>query len=304
MPVFSIFILFAWFVPFLSIYSVGLAQEATEKAQAAAGVENLGFSGEKTVFKGFDRYKLKTAKGFCSVICPKQAAPGKPWMWRSMFWGVDIPEVDRITDADLKLVEEGYFVVVVPGDASGHPRGNQLINAAYDLLTETYGFSKTVSMASMSRETLALFRWASTYPERVESIYVDSGVCNVKSWPAGKVVKGSGSVGRGDPKAWALMKKVYNFNSNADLLAARVSPIDWLEPLAKAGVPILMACGTRDTAVPMQENAEFLAARYKALGGTVRVIYEDKGHHPHGLKDPTPVIEFIKANRPKVEGVE
>lgn len=252
------------------------------------------FLGEITEFRGFDRYEVPTAKGSISIICPKAAAPGKPWMWRSIFWGRKTPAIDQFTAADLKLLEQGYHVVKAPGDVSGHPRGNAAIDAAYDILTQEYGFSKTLSMASMSRETLALFRWASANPEKVESIYVDNGVCNVKSWPAGQLVPGSDSVGAGDPKSWALLKRTYGFSTDEEALSAKVSPIDLLEPLAQAGVPILVGFGTKDTAVPYLENGAILQQRYEALGGSIQVILEDKGHHPHGLKDPTPVVEFIK----------
>lgn len=254
------------------------------------------FPGEKSDFNGFDRYQVKTPKGMISVVCPKNAAPGKPWMWRSMFWGGTSGAVGRVTKGDLQLIEDGYHVVIAPGDVSGHPKGNDVIDAAYDTLTKDYGFSKTLSMASMSRETLALFRWASANPEKVESLYVDNGVCNVNSWPGGKRVPGSGSKGSGAPKSWELLKKTYGFESDEEALAAKVSPIDLLEPLAKAGVPILMVCGTKDVTVPYEENGAIMKERYEELGGSIQIIFEDKGHHPHGLVDPEPVIEFIKKN--------
>ena len=58
---------------------------------------------------------------------------------------------------------------------------------------------------------------------------------------------------------------------------------------------ILMVCGSKDPAVPYEENDAIMEQRYKALGGSIEVIVENKGHS-HGMKDPTPVIEFIKKN--------
>ena len=251
------------------------------------------FTGEKSDFRGFDRYELTTPKGEFSVICPKKPKANKPWMWRSIFWGKESRAVKRGTDADTKLLEKGYYVVVAPGDVSGHPRGNAAINAVYKMLTEDYGFAKKLSMASMSRETLALFRWASENPEKITSIYVDNGVCNVNSWPAGKNVEGSGSLGKGNKGSWNLLKKTYGFKTDKEALAAKVSPIDWLEPIAKAKIPMLLVCGTEDKTVPYNENCEILKNRYEALGGKVKVILEVKDHHPHGLKNPKPIIDFI-----------
>lgn len=274
----------AWFEAIQSVFPAPGAVEEVNQ-----------FSGRKTDFHGFERYEVPTAKGTISVVCPKKAAPGKPWLWRSMFWG-NAGVVRRLVAGDLLLLEQGYHVVKAPGDVSGHPKGNESIDAAYDLLTQTYGFSKTLSMASMSRETLALFRWASENPEKVESIYVDNGVCNVHSWPGGKLVPGSHSNGAGNAKSWKLLKKTYGFSSDEEALAAKVSPIDLLEPLARAGVPILMRCGTKDTTVPYEENGAIMKERFQNLGGDIQIILEEKDHHPHGLKDPVPVIEFIKKN--------
>lgn len=280
------------------IPTVDIKVPATARRKIAAA---SSFPGKKTDFRGYDRYQVKTATGTISVVCPKLAAPGKPWLWRSIFWGMKSDAVKRVTDNDLKLVQQGYHVVIAPGDVTGHPQGNAKVDAAYQTLTEDYGFSKTLSMASMSRETLALFRWASANPEKVESIYVDNGVCNVNSWPGGKLVPGSGSIANGAPKSWQGIKKAYGFTTDEQLLAAKVSPIDLLEPLAKAGVPILMGFGTKDTTVPLSENGAILKQRYEALGGWIQIITEDKGHHPHGLKDMAPVAEFIRQHTATVQ---
>ena len=266
------------------------------KAVDAEDAHETALQGKKTDFRGFDRYEVATGKGTISIVCPKKAAPGKPWLWRSIFWGMKANAVERFTATDLKLLEKGYHVVKAPGEVSGHPKGNSAIDAAYRLLTEDHGFSRTVSMASMSRETLALFQWASANPTKVDSIYVDNGVCNVKSWPAGKLIAGSGSIASGNRKSWEFLKQTYGFQSDEEALAAPVSPIDWLKPLADAKVPILMGFGTQDTAVPYEENGAILKERYEALGGDIHVILEDKGHHPHGLEDPTPVIDFVVKN--------
>jgi len=266
--------------------------EASRKAESAESADVPLFPGKRSDFRGYDRYDhVKSATGHFSIVCPKNAAPGKPWLWRSLFWEAIKP----FSNADLQLVDQGYHVVLAHGDVSGHPRGNANIDGAYELLTQEYGFSKKCSMASMSRGTLSLFRWATENPEKVESIYVDNGVCNVLSWPAGKRVPGNNSIGSGDRKSWNLFKRKFGYATDEEALKTKESPIDLLGPLAKAGVPILMVCGSKDPAVPYEENDAIMEQRYKALGGSIEVIVENKGHS-HGMKDPTPVIEFIKKN--------
>ncbi|CAA6691685.1 MULTISPECIES: GDSL-type esterase/lipase family protein [unclassified Lentimonas] len=265
-------------------------QAAQQSGDTGSGDEAMLFPGKKSDFRGYDRYdRIKTKSGHFSIICPKNPAPGKPWLWRSLFWEA----IQQFSNTDLKLVDEGYYVVLAHGDVAGHPRGSANIDAAYALLTEEYGFAKTCSMASMSRGTLSLFRWASENPEKVNSIYVDNGVLNVLSWPAGKLVPGNDSFASGAASSWAGFKKKFGYTTDEEALKTKESPIDLLEPLAKAGVPILSVCGSKDPAVPYEENDAILEERYKALGGEITVIVEDKGHS-HGMKDPTPVLEFIR----------
>lgn len=268
-------------------------EESLETAEGGGSVDSRSggaLPGEMSDFQGFDSYRFLTESGVpVKVIAPKEAAAGKPWLWRSLFWEA----VPKFRDADLKLVEQGYHVVLVHGDVSGHPSGNANIDAAYELLTEEYGFSKKCSMASMSRGTLSLFRWGTENPEKVSSIYVDNGVCNLMSWPAGKLVPGNDSVGSGDHAAWEYFKEKFGFATDQEALASKESPIDLLRPLAEANVPILLVCGSKDQAVPYEENDAIMEERYKALGGSIEVIIEEKGHS-HGMDDPTPVIDFIK----------
>ena len=273
----------------ISFLQAGVKPSPDMKAGKNASGEKP-FPGAKTDFRGYDRYdRIRTAAGHFSVVCPKEPAPGKPWLWRSPFWEA----IRKVSDSDLKLVDEGYHVVLAHGDVAGHPSGNANIDAAYELLTTEYGFSNKCSMSSMSRGTLSLFRWASANPEKVDSIYVDNGVCNVLSWPAGKLVPGSGSMASGAPSSWADFKRKFGYETDEEAIKTKESPIDQLEPLAKAGVPILMVCGNKDTAVPYEENDAIMEQRYKALGGSIKVIVENKGHS-HGMNDPTPVLEFIR----------
>jgi alpha-beta hydrolase superfamily lysophospholipase len=59
-------------------------------------------------------------------------------------------------------------------------------------------------------------------------------------------------------------------------------------------VPLFLLCGDADDVVPYEENGAIVQERYQRLGGPVQtLIKKGMGHHPHGLDDPTPVVEFI-----------
>ena len=76
------------------------------------------------------------------------------------------------------------------------------------------------------------------------------------------------------------------------------SPIDILEPIAKAKIPIIHVYGDADDVVPAAENTLIIKDRYEKLGGKIELIgKKGVGHHPHSLEDPTPIVDYILKNR-------
>jgi len=52
--------------------------------------------------------------------------------------------------------------------------------------------------------------------------------------------------------------------------------------------------GDADEVVPVAENTAVIERRYRELGGHMVVLHKPGvGHHPHGLDDSTPVVNFI-----------
>ena len=58
---------------------------------------------------------------------------------------------------------------------------------------------------------------------------------------------------------------------------------------------IIYIAGESDEGVPYAENGARMEQQYKKLGGTFELILrQGEGHHPHGLADPKPVVDFIQ----------
>lgn len=73
-----------------------------------------------------------------------------------------------------------------------------------------------------------------------------------------------------------------------------------MPPLPGARVPILLIYGDSDSVVPHQENSALVYERYKALGGAVeQIVKPGRDHHPHGLADPRPIVDFFEKVRRK-----
>jgi len=78
-----------------------------------------------------------------------------------------------------------------------------------------------------------------------------------------------------------------------------LNPADNLAPLAKAKIAILSVVGDADQVVPLAENSAIVKQRYEALGGVMEMIVKPGvDHHPHSLKDPAPIVDFVLKHAP------
>lgn len=263
-------------------------------ASAHAGKDAAPFPGKKSLWEGFDRYDFQVNGKFAIVVVPKAALPGRPWLWRGEFFGA-------FANADVALVNRGFYLVYlgVP-NLFGSPEAVKSWDSFYDELTGKYNFAKKAALIGLSRGGLYCYNWAIANPDKVACIYADAPVCDFKSWPGGKI-KGLGE-GEGNADEWQRMLKAYGFKTDAEAIAFKGNPVDNLKPLADAKIPLLHVYGDADTVVPWRENTGVIAERYRKLKGNITLIPKPGvGHHPHGLTDPTPIVEFIMkyAARPK-----
>lgn len=244
------------------------------------------FPGKKSQWEGFDRYDYSFNGQPAIIVAPKQALPGNPWAWRGEFFGA-------FANADAALVAKGFHLVYlgVPNQFGG-PNAIAAWDKFYAELTQRFGFAKKMALIGLSRGGLYCFNWAAANPEKVACIYADAAVCDFKSWPGGKLK----NLGKGDGSAeeWKNLLNAYYFEADADAIAYRWNPVDNLKPLADAHIPLLHVYGDADSVVPWDENTGVIAERYRKLGGSIELISKPGvGHHPHGLSDPTPIVDFI-----------
>lgn len=242
------------------------------------------FAGERSSFHSFDRYDFSYAGRPCIVVVPKTVAAGKPWIWRARFFGHE-------PQTDVALLEKGFHVAYIDvAGLFGVPQAVAIWDQFHAHLTQVHGFAKRPALEGMSRGGLIIYNWAANNPDKVACIYGDAPVCDFKSWPGGK------GTGPGSASDWTQCLGVYGM-TESQALAAKCNPIDRLEPLAQAGIPLLNVVGDADKVVPVTENTAILEERYKALGGSIQVIHKPGiGHHPHSLKDPAPIVEFVLAH--------
>ncbi|MBI4979855.1 MAG: prolyl oligopeptidase family serine peptidase [Spirochaetes bacterium] len=241
-------------------------------------------SWQKSGWHGRDRYDGLIA-GRSAVIVVPPGGNDNRWAWRPEFF-------DAFPNADVGIVERGmYLAFIAMNDHYGSPKGLMLGEHLYRFMTETLSLSATPAVIGLSRGGLTAYNWAVQYPERVSCIYVDAPVCDFKSWPGGKG-KGPGSFAD-----WQKLMAVYGFKNEAEAIAYRGNPVDNAETIARAKIPVLHVAGDADETVPIDENTHEMVRRLREAGGNVEVIVKPGvKHHPHGLDDPKPIVDFVLKN--------
>ena len=277
----------------LGLQGLVLSGHADENAKPVAAAASAELPGKQSDWHGFTRYDFEVDGKSVLVVAPKTPAAGKPWVWHGEFFG-------HKPAPDVELLKRGFHIVYmkVP-DMLGAPKAVAHWNAFYQELTTQHGFARKAALVGLSRGGLYCFNWACANPDKVACIYADAAVCDFRSWPGGK------GKGKGSSRDWSLVLQQYGFANDQEAMDYRGNPVDSLEPLAKAGIPLLHVYGDADDVVPWDENTGIVATRYQALGGSILLIAKPGvGHHPHGLDDPTPIVEFIQKHSLSMNGTD
>ena len=272
----------------LTLAQAGTAASALASAPASAACAGDGITpGSGPVSSdwfGYDRLDFELNGRRVILVSPKNAAPGRPWIWRTEFFGA-FPSVD------IAMLAKGWHVAhyTVP-NLYGAPVALDAMDGFYTQLVADYQLAPKPVLEGFSRGGLYAFNWAVRHPGKVAALYVDAPVCDFKSWPAGK---GNGT---GGPSEWLGCLESYELTEE-QALAYKLNPLDNLAPLAAAKIPIIAVAGDVDEVVPMDENICIVERRYRELGGKIQLIVKPGvGHHPHRLTDPTPVVDFLNGH--------
>jgi pimeloyl-ACP methyl ester carboxylesterase len=268
-------------IPALLLILIGTlpgAADATPTAPPALA----SFPGHDDTWFGFQRHYFTVDGCACWVAVPKTPLPGNHWIWCMIF-----PDAYPDRTGALALLAKGYYYATMDvGNTFGAPPALAHLTAYYQAMTGA-GFNPRVVLYGISRGGTYACNWAAQHPDKVSLIYGDAPVCNFHSWP---YADGRG----GDSDDFKDLLQVYGFKTPEEAFACPTQPIHELAPLAQAHIPILCVVGDADTTVPYAENTAIVEKKYKELGGDITVIHKPNcEHHPHGLDDPAPTVQFV-----------
>jgi lysophospholipase L1-like esterase len=246
-------------------------------------------------WKGFTRYHYEIEGRKAFITAPGTCSDRKDWVWRARFpeWHTEMDEI---------LLDHGIYIAYIDTDHMfGSPRAMEIWDLFYSHMVDELGFAPRVTLEGVSRGGLFVFNWAKKHPWKIHSIYTEAPVCDFKSWPGGW------GTGMGDSLAWSTLKEAYGFKDDRQALSYPDNPVDQLETLARAKVPILSMIGLNDQVVPPSENIFILSDRYVRAGGSSTLIPCTRGEetlfgHHFSIETPAIGAEFILANmkRPRL----
>jgi pimeloyl-ACP methyl ester carboxylesterase len=216
---------------------------------------------------------------------PAQPAPGRPWLWVGEFAG----HLGSLEDG---LVAKGWHVAWVDvSNQFGSPRAMAVWEKVYAELHDKRGLAARPALLGISRGGLYVNAWTRLHPDRVSVLYLDNGVCDIRSWPGGFQLTAKGAGSGGD---WNLYKTEFKFSSDDEAKEKSVRPADGFAPAIKNGVFLISVHGTADKVVPYVDNAKLVVDFWEKSGGHFKIFPKEGGdHHPHGLPDPAPLIELL-----------
>jgi len=276
-------------VAFLLIYL--FAASAFAQTESKTPSNPYYYSDSTSIWKGFTRYHLKFHGKAAFITTPNRPFTENHWVWRARFpeWHTEMDEI---------LLNEGFCIVYINTDNQfGSPKAMEVWDAFYDYLVKELGFNEKLSLEGVSRGGLFVYNWAKRHPHRVNCIYTEAPVCDFKSWPGGF------GNGKGDKKSWEILKSEYGFQDDHEAKAYTGNPIDNLEALAIAKVPVLSMIGLNDIVVPPSENTFILSDRYVKLGGISMIVpctqgKQDLYGHHFPIESPQLAADFIMLNTP------
>lgn len=230
---------------------------------------------------GFRRIDFSFCDRNATVVFPREATEGKKWLFHTEYFGA-------FPSFEIEMLERGYHVVFL---SNRHRWGDIAdIDAKAELcayLESEYGLAPKCMPVGMSCGGMIAVYFAAKYPERIAALYLDAPVMNFLSCPGCFGISTDQSMWQEFENATGLTKST--------LINYRNHPIDHARELVEAKIPLMMIAGDCDHVVPYCENGQPLTEYYRTNGGVVQeFIKVGCDHHPHGLDDLAPMVEFTK----------
>lgn len=234
----------------------------------------------ETTWNGFKRIDFEFEGREAILIIPDNPNEKRNWMIKTEYFDV-FPELE------IEMIKRGWHLAYLKNITRWCLDEDLDLKKRFAdyLITEYKLYEKCVPVG-MSCGGLIGVKFTAKYPEYVQALYLDAPVMNFLSCPAGI----------GNAKDILMEEFVKSTGMTLiDLINYRENPVDKIDILLENNIPVIIVYGDSDEIVPYPENGAILEKAYRKNNGTIEVICKENcGHHPHGLEDNTPIVEFLE----------
>ena len=229
---------------------------------------------------GYRRIEFSFEGRQAFLVFPKEEPTVKKWLFKTEYFGA-FPTFE--TD----MLGRGYYLASVANGSPCVKAGDVEVKPRFcEFLHEEFGLEKQCLPVGMSCGGMHAIYFAAAYPEYVAAMYIDAPVVDLLSWPCG--------FGVGEADAAAFYTEQTGITVQ-ELLSYRNHPLDHIDELIDADIPLFLVAGDSDRVVPYCENGALVEKRYRERGGRLEVVVKPGcDHHPHGLEDTSPLIAFVE----------
>lgn len=249
-------------------------------ATAADGVPTAGDEKrpEKALPLPGEVFAVEGCTAFVIAPTKQNEKQPTPWVW----YAPTLPGLPGVEETWMfeRFTAAGIAIAGIDvGESFGSPDGRAKYSAFYRTLVEERKMSPKPVLLARSRGGLMLYSWACDNPAKVGGVAGIYPVCSPSSYP-------------GIDRA-ALAYNLTPVQLQAEL--PKHNPLDRLESLAKAKVPLFAIHGDVDTVVPLEANSGAMEERYQGLGGKMQLIVpKGQGHNMwRGFFECQELVDFV-----------
>ncbi|HEX4146781.1 MAG TPA: prolyl oligopeptidase family serine peptidase [Pirellulales bacterium] len=219
----------------------------------------------KQFFVPAETFEVDGRPAFVMLPAKELRKTPQPWIWYC-------PTLPGYPDEHEKWMDEQFVAAGIAvagidvGESFGSPAGNKIFDQFYNEMVQKRGFKAKPCLLGRSRGGLMASSWAVEHPECVAGLAGIYPVFDFRTYPG-------------------IDKAAPAYGLAADQLAARsaeFNPIERIDALAKAHVPVFIIHGDVDAVVPLEANSAELARRYAAAGqadAVQLVVVKGQGHN-------------------------
>ncbi len=239
---------------------------------------------EKKFYVPGETFELAGRPAFVMLPAKELRKTPQPWVWYFITLSAYPDEHEKWMDE--KFVQAGIAVAGIDvGESFGSPAGNAIFDQFYNEMVQRRGFKAKPCLLGRSRGGLMASSWGANHPENVAGLAGIYPVFDFRTYPG-------------------LDKAAPAYGLAPDQLAARLAefnPIERIDALAKAQVPVFIIHGDVDEVVPLEANsAELCPSGYAAAGQANAIellIAPGQGHNYwEGFFRCQPLIDFAIAH--------